>query len=84
MDSGRPGLGLHKVQLVELWALLQETGCWVVMAEKWGVEDLVNVGLILCSTRSTSGSNRGSYSVVVVVAGTAAAAAVASVVSDSV
>ena len=36
-------LGLHKVQLVELWALLQETGCWVVMAEKWGVEELVNV-----------------------------------------
>ena len=42
-NPGRPGLGLHKVQLVELWALLQETGCWVVMAEKWGVEELVNV-----------------------------------------
>ena len=72
------------MQLAEPRPLFQEADCWVVMAEKWGVEDLVNVGLILCSTRSTSGSNRGSYSVVVVVAGTAAAAAVASVVSDSV
>ena len=43
-DQGRAGLGLHKVQLAEPWPLFQEAGCWVVMAEKWGVEDLVNVG----------------------------------------
>ena len=70
-DPGRPSLGLHKVQLVEPWPLFQEAGCWVVMAENWGVEDLAVSGLILCSTRSTSGSNRGSYSAVVVVAGAA-------------
>ena len=33
-----------RCQLVEPWPLLQEAGCWAVMAEKWGVEDLENKG----------------------------------------
>ena len=54
--------GLHQVQLVEPRPLFQEAGCWVVMAEKLGVEDLVNGGAHLgSSTTSTSGSYKGSY-----------------------
>jgi len=34
----------RKVQLVEPWPLFQEIGCWALMAKKWEVEDLVNVG----------------------------------------
>ena len=52
------------MQLAELRPLFQEADCWVVMAEKWGVEDLVNGGAHLSSsTVSTvsSGSNKGSY-----------------------
>lgn len=34
------------MQLLEPQPLLQEAGCGAVMAEEWGVEDLVEVGLI--------------------------------------
>ena len=34
--------GLVRCQLVEPWPLLQEAGCWAVMAEKCGIEDLEN------------------------------------------
>ena len=43
--KARPG-GCVRYQLVEPQPLFQEAGCWVGMAEKWGVEDLVNGGLI--------------------------------------
>ena len=69
--KARPG-GCVRCQLVEPQPLLLESGCGVVMAEKWGVKDLENKvisrELMLCSTRSSSSSNRGSYSVVIVVA----------------
>ena len=41
--KARPG-GCVRCQLVEPQPLLQEAGCGVVMAEKWGVEDLENKG----------------------------------------
>ena len=70
-DQGRAGLGLHKVQLAEPWPLFQEAGCWAVMPEKWGVEDLVTGGAHLSSsTTSTSGSNKGSHCEILVVAAT--------------
>ena len=56
------------MHLVEPWPLSQEVGCWAVMAEKGGVEDLANMRAHLSSsTRSTSTSNRGSYSAALVV-----------------
>ena len=59
--KARPG-SCVRCQLVKPWPLLQEAGCWAVMAEKWGVEDLVNGGAHLSSsTTSTSGSYKGSY-----------------------